>query len=269
MGDLESIQAEVRGGAGARVPIASHACIALAHEMPYSHRVGYPERLFAQGPDLGSQTLSATTGCPVRSALGTDGCVFLWLGVSAYAQPACVLFLDPALEADPALVLIAPWDTKGLIGHHIVGQPADPQTARALIDHYSLDPVKARELLADVLGYCYEDPGQYLRGDTPRSCYPGRYGRPYLTGAATSSSAAHTFEARVLDQVPLRSNIIGLVVDPDALWKNARARDNLTLLRKWCRDNHVHLEELGATDASLRDLLVQTGESLLRERGAL
>lgn len=267
MGDLTSIQREIRVGVAGLGCEVSPASVALAQEMIYSHRVGDPARLFEKGPDLNLATLTATTGCPVRHALGTDGCVFLWLGVSAYTQPACVLFLDPALE-DEQLILIAPWDTKGLIGHGIIGRTTNQADARAIIDHYSLEPEQGRELLADVLGLCYEHPTHYLRGDTPKPCYPGRSGAPYPTGASALSPAAHTFEARVLDEVPLMSNIIGLVIDPTALWASPKARGNLTQLRAWCRGNGVHLEELGATE-SLRDLIVQTGEFLLRKRGVL
>ena len=213
----------------------------------------------------------ADRGDATRAALGTDGCVFLWVGASAFLQPACVLFLDPILDEDVPKTLVAPWDTKGLLGFKVLGRTVTLEEASRVVDEHSLPPPLYREFLAEVLHLCYEHPSAYLHGEVPNRCYPGRLGISYTYSdqrGQQDMAPAHTFEARIPGELPLKDQVIGMVIDPAELWDERSISKKLEALRAWCRRKDILFRDL-RPGLVLRDLVIEVAETLLRDRGAL
>ena len=273
MGDFEALRLELRSCAqGDRPGLAKAPPLgvrAFARELVLAHRVGRP-RDFVEALLSGEiPKLRAESGKPRRQALGTDGCVFLWVGASAYEQPPFVIF--PVLEIDEEVVA-APWDTGGLARKGVLGRQMTEKEATDFVTRYSLPAPTYRDYLAEVLHCCFEAPSAYLQQMTsPSRCYPGREGRsPKDVGG--EAGAPQTFEARVKGHLSLASRVLSIVFDPAALWDVQVLEESrrLTRFREWCRKGDVRLRApaLGRGQ-TLRDLIVEEAEQLLRQRGAI
>lgn len=241
----------------------------MAAEMMYSHRIGRTCD-FVDGLLHGQALrLDASEGKEHRVALGTDGCVFLWLGTAAYEQPPFVVFIDPVMDLDPDLVLeSSPWDSGGLAGMNVVGVNLPPDEARSFVDRYSLAPPEHRKYLGSVLDRCFDAPGDYLEGRTPIRCYPGT-----IRGRQTAvHPAAKTFEARVVGGLDLSDRVISIVLDPACLHGQTLRGTGARIagFRRLCQAADVRVVQVsGVSRDRLREEIVKEANRILSERGVL
>jgi hypothetical protein len=266
---LAELDAAVESRDGRPRPPVSEPTRHFARRLILAHRVGRPvdlvDALLAGAPPV----LHAQTGVAYREAIGTDGCVFLWLGVAAYEQPPFVLILDPLVEQPDEVVLEAsPWDTGGLRGHRVLQVALTDEEARWYVAHYSVEGPDHRGYLAAVVDACFERPDAHVAGAVPLAGYPGTGGGR----RAGLGAAAHTFEVRVLESLSLDGRIVSVVFDPSVLG----AQDPLpsgkrtAAFRRWCRDQGIRAVEVSGADRSrLRSRIVGEVRRILGDEGAL
>ena len=218
--------------------------------------------------DGGAPVLRGSVGIPRRQALGTDGCVFLWLGAAAYEVPAFVLFVDAVCEDDPAVELsAAPWDTGGLVGKGVLGRPVTEGGAKHYVDRYTLPKPHHRTHLACVLDVCFEDPLDYVHGCPPRGCYPG-----HQDAARRPERPAQTYEARVAHHLELEGRVISVVFDPACIAGSTPRQTRLRRqgLERWCRSGGVRMvQPSSAMGSTVRGAIVGEVERILEERSVL
>lgn len=253
-------------------PVADLA-IDLARDLSYTHRAGMCRELVDHLVDGGPRPrLIALRGVEHRQEIGTDGHVFLWLGVAALQAPPFVLFLDPVLDQEEDLRLVAaPWDTGGLRRHGVLGHPVTTELARYYVEQFSLPTPEHREYLAEVLHFAFRDPADYLRGRPPLPCYPGYQGPP-REAMALGDLPSCTFEARVPDELELSDRILSIVLDLGCLAEDDLRASRLRVQRltRWCGDHEIRLVEVRTPGSDgLRSALVQEMERILGERGTL
>lgn len=269
LGDFSALCVELRTcAAGQAPPTAALRLTAetLASEMPFSHRVGKPAIFVDRLTQSEPLRLEPKLADLRRDQIGTGGCVFLWLGAAAYESPSFIIFIDPILDEDHPSIVAAPWDTGGLRTKDSVGGQNSPLQAAALVEQYTLPAPTYRHYLGEVLHTCFADPFDYIRGNWPNPCYPGRQGRPFQYGTTT---AAQTFEARHFGPLPIEGYILSIVLNINALATDDIRRDSTRLksLRRWCIQNQVYLKE--SNDTSLFPDIISEAERLVRERGVL
>ncbi|HCF61736.1 MAG TPA: hypothetical protein DFS52_27535 [Myxococcales bacterium] len=272
MGNLNDVQEQLRADyqkvTGEEPLTASASLVRAAEKIPLSHRSGRPKELLAE--IVAARATLQPEHDAARKELGTDGCVFLWLGPSRYLAPPLVLFFrDGFDERNADACLVAPWDTKGLLRHQALGRRLEPPEARAEVARYSLPPFEARQFLSDVLACCYSSAGSsaYVAGDRPLSCFPGRNCIPFTSTASYEETPAYTFEARIHKPLPFAQELDAIVLDPLALWGATMSKELLTL-RRWCRANEVALTELDNQETMQQVVVRKTNELLMSRGGA-
>lgn len=232
-----------------------------AFEMPLTHRCG-PKHVIELLEALNeATTLVPGEGSANREALGIDGQVHQWLGPCAYPETG-LIFIWEATQDDAIAGGASPWDAGGLLTKGTVGRSLSTEEAVALINTHSVALPAGRAYLGAVLECSFAEPGDYLEGRTPQRWYPG-----WAPGTVPRDvlPAAHTFEARRPEPVPVFDCLVAAVVDEAAF---ADAPRLLRKLRRMLAAREARFEPCRPQercDAAARRVLWQH----LRDRGAL
>ena len=250
MGELETMPS-LGGTAG-----GISTCTNMASKMPLANSASRKSfaAICGSGSLLSKRQL-AIPGNPVDPAcaeakLGTDDCVFLFVGPFRYLDTECgFLFKAELADSRHDVATATPFDSGGLLHHHAPLNDVSPEECFAC---HELPVPQYRTYHALVLDRLFDDPWDYLDGIPSASANPIRLDR---TGADARS---WTFELRVRSHVPIRTHLQAVFISTSVISEVDAARplpptgvgiQHVGEMLEWCGDNNVDIEVYPAPTA--------------------
>jgi hypothetical protein len=181
-------------------------CRRLADNMPLSHATGADTfaKICQSGALLSLTRLDTVapldwSSHPVETQLETRDCVFLFAGSFRYPDTSCGFLFRPDLaETHTADGAATPFDSGGLVNNH---RPPGGEAPLDFLRRHEMPVPQYRRYHLLVLDLLFDDPWHYVDGVNPI-----RQG-PVQLAAAQSDARRWTFEVRLMDELPIRSNL--------------------------------------------------------------